>query len=224
MIMDMPTPCPRCGEVVELDDMVSHPNEFKTLVCEECHDKIEEENNRGFEPDSFGNVVEWRADPDDGLINFSVNSVEVADWSYKDDPEVALRHFMTIWHKAQSLTNNAYLRELTAEREQLSSRVSELEEIICALDKNKYLGFTISQMLYHLSKSCKKVRLEAKGEADWLLYVLSDQHGEFEMQGSMMLTLGQASKPFFIDWQLERNAAKERMDSLLASVRAKDGE
>jgi len=124
--MDMPTPCPRCGEVVELDDMVSHPNEFKTLVCENCRDKIEEENNRGSETDSFGNVVEWHADPDDCLINFSVNGVTVADWSFEDDPEFTLKCFMGIWNKAQSLTNNANIEALTAERDQLAAQCNQL--------------------------------------------------------------------------------------------------
>lgn len=122
----MPTPCPRCGKIIELDDMVSHPNEFKTLVCEACHDQIEEENNRGFETDSFGNVVEWSACPDDCLINFSVNSVSVADWSYEDEPEFVLNCFMKIWNKAQSLTNNANIEVLTAERDQFAAQCNQL--------------------------------------------------------------------------------------------------
>ncbi|MCG9964577.1 hypothetical protein [Shewanella cutis] len=127
--MDMPTPCPRCGEVVEFDDMVRHPNEFKTLVCEDCHDKIEEENNRGSETDSFGNVVEWHADPDDGLINFSVNGVTVADWSFEDDPEDALNCFMKIWNKAQELTKNEKLEAITAERDQLAAKLAKLDKL-----------------------------------------------------------------------------------------------
>lgn len=214
----MPTPCPRCSQVVELDDMVSHPNEFKTLVCEACHDKIEEENNRGSVTDSFGNLVEWHACPDDCLINFSVNSVSVADWSYEDDPEFVLNCFMEIWNKAQSLTNKANIEVLTAERDQLAARVSELEAIIYPDDKSTYLGFSVSNMLYHLSKDCKCVKLEAISEAEWLLYIMSEQHGEFEMQGGLMRILGLASKPFFKSWQLERQSARDRINLILDSV------
>ncbi|MCT8857586.1 hypothetical protein K5M76_09350 [Shewanella xiamenensis] len=127
--MDMPTPCPRCGEVVEFEDMVNHPNEFKTLVCEDCHDKIEEENNRGSETDSFGNVVEWHAEPDHGLIEFKSNGVEVAAWCYEDDPEIAFNNFMEIWNKAQDLTGNEKLETITAERDQLEAKLTKLDEL-----------------------------------------------------------------------------------------------
>lgn len=127
--MDMPTPCPRCGEVVELDDMVSHPNEFKTLVCEACHDQIEEENNRGFETDSFGNRVEWHAEPKHGFINFNVNGEKVTYLGYEDDPEISFINFMNIWNKAQSLTNNENIEVLTAERDQLAAKLTKLDEL-----------------------------------------------------------------------------------------------
>lgn len=128
--MDMPTPCPRCGQVVEFEDMVNHPNEFKTLVCEDCHDKIEEENNRGSETDSFGNVVEWHADPDCGLIEFKVNGEEVSAWSYEDDPELAFHNFIEIWNKAQELTRNEKLEAITAERDQLAVKLTKLEDLV----------------------------------------------------------------------------------------------
>jgi len=217
--MDMPTPCPRCGKVIELDDMVSHPNEFKTLVCEACHDLIEEENNRGFELDSFGNRVEWHAEPKHSLINFKVNDEEITVWGYEDDPELSFFNFMNIWNKAQSVTNKANIKALTAERDHLAARVSELEAIIYPDDKSTYLGFTVSNMLYYLSKDCKCVKLEAVTEAEWLLHVMSEQHGEFEMQGGLMRILGLASKPFFKSWQIERQSARDRMNLILDSVR-----
>ncbi|MCT8857587.1 hypothetical protein K5M76_09345 [Shewanella xiamenensis] len=113
---------------------------------------------------------------------------------------------------------------LTAELDQLKTQLKELEAIVHPDDKSKYLGFTVSQMLYHLSKDCKEVELTAKGESYWCLNVLSDQCGEFEMQGGLMYILGLASRPFLKQWTQERLEAKSKMDNLLASVKsAKDG-
>ena len=114
---------------------------------------------------------------------------------------------------------------LTAERDLLETQLKELEAIVHPDDKSKYLGFTVSQMLYHLSKDCKEVELTAKGESDWCLHVLSDQCGEFEMQGGLMFILGQASKPFLKQWMQERLEPKSKRDNILASVKsAKAGE
>ncbi|MEL4264177.1 hypothetical protein AAEH96_08930 [Shewanella xiamenensis] len=112
------------------------------------------------------------------------------------------------------------LEAITAERDQLETQLKELEAIVHPDDKSKYLGFTVSQMLYHLSKDCKEVELTAKGESDWCLHVLSDQCGEFEMQGGLMFILGQASKPFLKQWMQERLEAKSKMDNILASVKS----
>lgn len=101
--MDTPTPCPRCGDVVDLDDMIQHPNEHRTLVCEECRDAIDEENNKGEHIDACGNKVKWSADPEWGSIEFSVNGEELATWGYEDDLEDAVRRFCAIWDKAVSL-------------------------------------------------------------------------------------------------------------------------
>ncbi|SEQ48075.1 hypothetical protein SAMN03080615_01618 [Amphritea atlantica] len=106
--MDMPSPCPNCGNIVEFHDMVNHPNEFRTLVCEECHDQIQEENNRGDMVDKFGNRITWKADPDDGLIESSVNSEEIATWCYEDEAEATFLSFMEIWNKAQERAQVAH--------------------------------------------------------------------------------------------------------------------
>lgn len=55
--MDMPTPCPGCGDTVEFDEMLAHPNEFNTMVCDSCHNRIDEENNQGSEKDNYGNTL-----------------------------------------------------------------------------------------------------------------------------------------------------------------------
>ena len=99
--MDTPTPCPECTNIVDLDDMVHHPNDFKTLVCEECEERIEEENNSGHEMDDYGNKLTWKATPDDGLIEMFVNGETVTEWVYEDDPEFSFNSFMRIWKKAQ---------------------------------------------------------------------------------------------------------------------------
>lgn len=43
--MDMPCPCPECGEWIELNDMVRTDGKIcdDKLVCEECYDKLENE-------------------------------------------------------------------------------------------------------------------------------------------------------------------------------------
>ncbi|MGL4638525.1 MAG: hypothetical protein ACRCVX_02185 [Shewanella sp.] len=120
---------------------------------------------------------------------------------------------------------NKQIEVLTAERDQLATQLKELEAIVHPDDKSKYLGFTVSQMLYHLGKDCKEVELTAKGESGWCLHVLSDQCSEFEMQGGLMFILGQASKPFLKQWMQERLEFKSKMDNILASVKsAKDGQ
>ncbi|MCE9773546.1 hypothetical protein LZ645_01120 [Shewanella algae] len=102
--MDMPTPCPECGDIVELDDMVGHPENFRVLVCEDCRSRIEDENNRGEHTDAFNNKLEWIATPDDGLIEFKVNGEDLTTWSFEDDPEVCFADFLSIWNKAQELS------------------------------------------------------------------------------------------------------------------------
>lgn len=41
--MDMPTPCPECGEVVEFNDMVKTDGKlsYHNMVCQDCHDELE---------------------------------------------------------------------------------------------------------------------------------------------------------------------------------------
>ena len=123
------------------------------------------------------------------------------------------------------MSMNDRLNLAIAENAELKARISELEQIIYPADKGKYLGFSISQMLYHLSKDCKIVKLEAVSDAEWLLYVFSEQHGEFQMQGGLMRILGIASKPFFKGWQLENQEFKNKIDIALAGIglTGKDG-
>lgn len=102
--MDMPSPCPCCSEVVEFNDMVHHPNDFKQLVCEDCRERIEEENNCGEVTDDYGNKLTWKADPDCGLIEIKANGEDVVDWSYEDEPEVCFNDFLKIWKMAQAAT------------------------------------------------------------------------------------------------------------------------
>jgi hypothetical protein len=104
--MDMPTPCPRCGVVVDLHDMVSHPNEFKSLVCESCHDAIEAENNQGLVIDSYGNKIAWEYLPDEELLEICANGELIATWLCEDEPEDSIKAFMVIWNKAQALVTS----------------------------------------------------------------------------------------------------------------------
>lgn len=99
--MDMPTPCPGCGEAVEFNEMLAHPNEFVTMVCDRCHDRITEENNQGLEKDNYGNTLSWKATPDYGLIEISLNGEELVSWCYEDEPESVFNEFFTVWKKAQ---------------------------------------------------------------------------------------------------------------------------
>ena len=103
--MDMPTPCPNCGDIVEFHDMVDHPNEFKVMVCESCYDRIEEENNSGFDTDDYGNTLSWKVDPDCGLIEIFANGKEVVSWCYEDEAESVFSEFVKIWRCAQAAAN-----------------------------------------------------------------------------------------------------------------------
>ncbi len=42
--MDMPTPCPLCGEICELNDMYPMPKS-KNLCCKECYEELEGESH-----------------------------------------------------------------------------------------------------------------------------------------------------------------------------------
>jgi hypothetical protein len=103
--MDMPTPCPNCGDIVEFHDMANHPNEFRVMVCESCHGRIEEENNSGSGTDNYGNTLRWKADPDDGLIEIFVNNEEVVSWAYEYEAEAYFSEFVKIWRCAQAAAN-----------------------------------------------------------------------------------------------------------------------
>jgi hypothetical protein len=110
--MDMPTPCTNCGDIVEFDDMVSHPNEFRAMVCENCHDRIEEENNSGSTTDSYGNALNWKAYPDSGLVEIFANGEEVVSWCYEDEAECVFSEFVMIWKKAQALAVSHQAKEV----------------------------------------------------------------------------------------------------------------
>lgn len=64
----------------------------------------EEEGATGSTNDKYGNVINWKADPDIGIIKISVNGEEVAVWCYEDNPDAVFSDFMEIWHKAQAAT------------------------------------------------------------------------------------------------------------------------
>lgn len=110
------------------------------------------------------------------------------------------------------------VKHLINERDNLAAQVTELESIICPNEKSKYLGFTVSEMLYHLSKDCRNVRLNAISEGEWSLYIFSEQYGEFEIEGGLFRTLAFASKPFIEQWRLERKGDRDRFDSLMSSI------
>ena len=105
--MEMPTPCPECGEIVEFNDMVDHPNYEDHLVCTGCCDRVEEENNNGSDTDGYGNTLSWKADPDCGLIEIFVNGEEVVSWSYEDEADGVFSEFLKVWKMAQAATGTA---------------------------------------------------------------------------------------------------------------------
>ncbi|OOE45106.1 hypothetical protein [Salinivibrio kushneri] len=49
--MDMPTPCPHCGEVCEFNDMIETEIELnvEVFLCDECAENAEEEKTKCFE-------------------------------------------------------------------------------------------------------------------------------------------------------------------------------
>ncbi|WP_297533003.1 hypothetical protein [Thalassolituus sp.] len=73
------------------------------VVAEEGygHDRINEESNQGLEKDNYGNTLSWKATPDYGLIEVSLNGEELVSWCYEDEPESVFNEFFTVWKKAQ---------------------------------------------------------------------------------------------------------------------------
>ena len=73
------------------------------VVAEEGygHDRINEESNQGLEKDNYGNTLSWKATPDYGLIEISLNGEELVSWCYEDEPESVFNEFFTVWKKAQ---------------------------------------------------------------------------------------------------------------------------
>ncbi|MBM7070929.1 hypothetical protein JQC92_02585 [Shewanella sp. 202IG2-18] len=103
--MDMPCPCPNCGNIVEMDDMCNHPEDFKTMVCDSCYDKLEEEMNSGQTQDHFGNVLSYRFISDESTIYFSVNGESFSEWNIEDcDPDMSFNYFVESWNKTQAIT------------------------------------------------------------------------------------------------------------------------
>lgn len=102
--MDMPTPCPRCGDVYEFNDLVYADN-YPHMVCEDCCEQINDENNSGTVTDRFNNVIMWKYFPDDGLIEFRVKDDTISEWSCEDGPETAVNRFMEIWNTAQDMAH-----------------------------------------------------------------------------------------------------------------------
>lgn len=81
-----------------------------------------------------------------------------------------------------------------------------------------YLGFSIEAMLYFLNMYCNEVKLSKAGDG-WLIYALSDEHGEFEMAGSLGVCVSQAFKPFIERAKAQRKKAADQLEKLMADVK-----
>lgn len=70
-----------------------------------------------------------------------------------------------------------------------------------------YLGFSVHQMLYFINKYCDSVKLE-KVNHNWRLYLLSQEAGEYENEGSLSTIVSQAFKPFIEKAKAEQQEMK----------------
>ncbi|MGB0894037.1 MAG: hypothetical protein ACPGUD_06475 [Parashewanella sp.] len=126
--MDMPCPCPNCGNIVELNDMCNHPEDFKTMVCESCYDTLVDEMNSGETTDYFGNVLSYKYQPDDGLVTFFVNGKEQTQWGVEDDPESNFIEFVKTWNAAQETT----LRSIKLNKDEVAEFVLKSSSGSCS--------------------------------------------------------------------------------------------
>lgn len=60
----------------------------------------------------------------------------------------------------------------------------------------KYNGFDVQAMLNFMSESADKIELSKLDYRKWQLYVLSAEHGEFEMEGTLFQITMKAFKPY----------------------------
>ena len=74
-----------------------------------------------------------------------------------------------------------------------------------------YKGFSVSSMLYFLSKYCEEVSLQMLSEGRWRLYCLSDEIGEYEGEGSLLYILSKAFAPFADKAKLEKKTLQEAL-------------
>lgn len=81
-----------------------------------------------------------------------------------------------------------------------------------------YLGFSIEAMLCFLNMYCKEVRLNKAGDG-WLIYVLSDKYGEFEMAGSLGVCISQAFKPFLGRAKAQRKEFADQLQKIMAEAK-----
>ncbi|KZN58916.1 hypothetical protein N473_26225 [Pseudoalteromonas luteoviolacea CPMOR-1] len=73
-----------------------------------------------------------------------------------------------------------------------------------------YNGFDIHQMLIYLGEYCETLKIEKAGDS-WVVYTNSEEHGEFEFNGSLCRGIMFAFRPFLQRAELER---KTNLDKL----------
>jgi len=78
----------------------------------------------------------------------------------------------------------------------------------------KYLGFDLGSMLFWLQTYCEKVELHKDGDK-WRLYVLSDDHGEYENTGTLSNVTINAFKPFVERAKKDRDSAMEKINNIV---------
>lgn len=85
---------------------LSHKKTLHKTACiikKKARKLIEEaENNLGSHIDIHGNLIEFVATPEHGLIEFTINGEPFTEWCYEDEPESQFLEFLKIWNKAQA--------------------------------------------------------------------------------------------------------------------------
>jgi hypothetical protein len=192
--MDMPCNCTECNQVVELNDMVKHPDDCNKLICENCHYRIEEENNSGKTTDGSGNTISWVHDPDDGLMTFFLDSVEITCWVTETEPEVTFLDFMNTWNMAQAAVitdefgDGWYDGFLEAQKlaEDEDSGLSELKEDevreMSEHAESKHAELKSDMLIDHaMNKSLKKVAMNSLSAGELYLWAAEPQKDNLKL-------------------------------------------
>ncbi len=77
-----------------------------------------------------------------------------------------------------------------------------------------YDGFDVNSMINFMSAHGAKVLLESLQPGKYRLYVLSDEHGEYENYGGLFYVVMTAFKPYLKAAKIERDELRRKIDAI----------